>query len=86
MKVKDLLSMLKQMDPETRIMVDGYELGYDDLKSDNIRFKMVILNEWPEDSTCGPHDEYYGMTHQKCIESDDGERKEVVHAWILGRH
>lgn len=41
MQVKDLIARLAVEDPEMRILVDGYESGYDDIK------KVVLVNIEP---------------------------------------
>jgi hypothetical protein len=32
MKVKELIELLQQLDPEQIVVVDGYETGYDEVK------------------------------------------------------
>ena len=33
MKVKELIKKLQKMDPNARVLVEGYEIGYDDASS-----------------------------------------------------
>ena len=33
MKVKELIKKLQKMDPNARVLVEGYEMGYDDASS-----------------------------------------------------
>jgi hypothetical protein len=42
MKVKDLIQQLANEDPETRVVVDGYECGFDELEM--VRRVHVITN------------------------------------------
>ncbi len=42
MRVKELLARLAIEDPEMRVVVDGYELGFDE--PDNIRYVNMIPN------------------------------------------
>lgn len=42
MKVKELLSRLAIEDPEMRVLVDGYELGFDEL--DHVRYVDIVPN------------------------------------------
>ena len=42
MKVSELINFLSKFDPSTRVMLKGYEEGYDDLKE--VKEKDVVLN------------------------------------------
>lgn len=56
MTVNELLELLKSHPPDLRVMVSGYEDGYDDLESDYFREANVRLNvntKW----YVGRHDE-----------------------------
>lgn len=54
MKVKELIKHLENCDPETLILVDGYEGGFCDIGG--IKKTKVELNVHSEDYY-GPHDE-----------------------------
>jgi hypothetical protein len=55
MKVKTLIALLSKHDPEARVLVDGYECGYDDLHAKRIRPVRVVLNVYRQDYA-GPHE------------------------------
>lgn len=57
MNVRELIEALSQFDPEMRVMVDGYDEGYHDVKPNNLHIVSVKLNRWPETTWNGPHDE-----------------------------
>ena len=47
MTAKQLIEILQQVDPETRIFVPGYEGGYDDASANGIRdIALDVHNEW----------------------------------------
>jgi hypothetical protein len=55
MKVKELIEQLQKFDPETLVMVDGYEGGYSDiLELHKIPIKLNYHKDW-----------YYGK-HEEC--------------------
>ena len=57
MKVKELIEKLKEFDPDTRIVVDGYEGGVDDLlELENIKIKLDVNKAW----YYGSHEEIIG--------------------------
>lgn len=47
MKVKELIQKLSQCDPEMRVVVDGYEQGFDE--PDNVRYVNMIPNPTKKD-------------------------------------
>lgn len=47
MKVKELIQKLSQKDPEMRVVVQGYEGGYDE--ADSIHLVPITKNEHKED-------------------------------------
>lgn len=56
MKVKELIALLQQQDPEARVVVQGYEGGYNDAATpEPIRLKLNVHPK--EDWYYGPHDE-----------------------------
>jgi hypothetical protein len=70
MKVKELIEILQKEDPETLVVVCGYEGGYSTPKS----AKTINIT--------GPHDNawYYGE-YDDC----DNDNKEKIEAFLLGR-
>ena len=64
MKVKELIEELQQLDPEKRVVIAGYEGGYDDISgAGDIRLRLNVNLDW-----------YYG----KHEEHNDGECHAVV--------
>lgn len=72
MEVSELINFLSKFEPSTRVMVRGYERGYDDLK--DVKEKDVVLNvnnEW-----------WYGK-HEILDRVPKGNNKETIKAIIL---
>ena len=44
MTINELVQLLETYPPETRVVVDGYEDGYDDLSPDQISIVQISLN------------------------------------------
>lgn len=61
MKVNELIERLKEFDPETMVIVNGYEDGYDEIV--NVKEKMIDLNV---------HSEWYYGSHD-----DGEEKKAI---------
>lgn len=57
MKVKELIEILGKYPAEMRVVVQGYEDGYDDIKSGCVRQRQVKLNAGKEDWV-GDHVEF----------------------------
>ena len=77
MTVGELIIELRKFDPQTRVMVDGYEGGLVDVDEKRIFEKEVLLNYYnPEDWWYGPHEQrdYFAR-----------ENLETVSAVIIGR-
>ena len=58
MNIKELIEMLYQFDPETRVIVKGYEDGFNDISE--VKEMSIMLNvhrEW-----------YYGVHDKPCPE------------------
>lgn len=53
MKVKELIEQLQQYNPETLVLIPGYEGGYEDVK--RIEKIGVVLN-YNKESYYGPHE------------------------------
>lgn len=52
MVVSELIEILQKLDPDLRVFVEGYELGFDDIKiSDVSNFSLHLNEEW----YYGPH-------------------------------
>jgi hypothetical protein len=68
MKVKDLIEKLKKEDPEMRIVVDGYEGGYDELEN----FKYVCISPNP-DKEKEPDSLWYLGDFEECIYTEGEE-------------
>lgn len=47
MKIKDLIKALEDHDPESIVLVQGYETGFDSIRS--LQLKSVVLVRHPED-------------------------------------
>jgi hypothetical protein len=56
MKVKELIELLQQFDPEQIVVVDGYETGYDEVK------KAYLINKLKKLS---PEKAYYDGEYQE---------------------
>lgn len=44
MTVRELIELLEQQPADMRVVVDGYELGYDDLSPQQISIVGIVLN------------------------------------------
>ena len=62
MKVKELMAWLQAMDPELRVVVDGYEGGVRDARYAEL--EVIALNV---------NDEWYYGDHE-VVATDDGEQ------------
>ena len=63
MKVKELIALLQEKDPEVMVVVRGYEDGVDDvIRLDELQLKLNVNEAW-----------YYG-SHE---EDPDGDTKAV---------
>jgi hypothetical protein len=62
MKVSELIEILKQQPPDMRVIVDGYEGGYSDVR--NIRQTPIKLNV---------HTSWYYGPHDRCQDNEEGE-------------
>lgn len=74
MTIKELIEKLSQIeDQNTRVMIKGYDVGYDDI-SDNFRVVNMALNVHPE--------WFYG-DHEMVSENHNYKDKEIVKAIVL---
>ena len=62
MKIKKLIEILKQFDPDKEVVTSGYEFGYNDLKEDSVYELEVHLNV---------NNVYYGGPHEAVPSIDD---------------
>ena len=78
MTVAELVQQLQRHPPDLRVVVDGYEDGYDDLSPEQIAEMKIALNtgkhRWE-----GMHGDLHGLTRHA---PDDAE---VVEALVLQR-
>ena len=76
MNVEQLMRLLANHPPDLRVMVQGYEEGYDDLEADCVVAGEVSLNvnsAW-----------YYGR-HEQAMTSDKQTSHETARALLLRR-
>jgi hypothetical protein len=45
MKVKELIEQLQKHDPEKIVVVDGYETGFDEVKTVDTRYDLIKLKD-----------------------------------------
>ena len=77
MNISELIQVLKEYPSDMRVVVNGYECGYDDLSPDQVSVTKISLNAGKY-SYEGKHGELYG-------DSDDGDESEVADAVVLAR-
>ena len=77
MNIGELISILSEYDVELEVLVSGYELGYDAVLKENIRFVEVV--DTGRESMCGRYEDwdlgYYA----------EGELPEKIKAVVIGR-
>jgi len=49
MTAQELIEILKTYPADLRVVVNGYETGYDDLESTSVRLEKIALNAGKED-------------------------------------
>ena len=75
MTIKQLIEKLSTIeDQEARVMVQGYEGGYDD---------VVEINTKPIDMALNVNDEWYYGKHEKAEDRDHLDKFQVVKAIII---
>jgi hypothetical protein len=62
MKVKELIELLKKENPEQKVVVNGYEGGYDEL--DSLQYVCISLNP---DKLKEPDKLWYYGDYEECI-------------------
>jgi hypothetical protein len=55
MKIKELIELLQKEDPETRVVVDGYESGYDEV----CKISKVSIEPNPDNGDCEKDDRWW---------------------------
>jgi hypothetical protein len=70
MKIKDLFNLLKDEDPETELLVRGYEGGWNNLNF--ISKNNLILDVHPE-PYYGSHDLIENLTRMQVVEFKDNK-------------
>jgi len=80
--VGQLIEILQKYDPETRIVVPGYEFDYDDLT--HVGIIAIKLGEWREhDYWAGQH----GLVEKKFFSPDEyAEAPDEMVVLLVGRH
>ena len=76
MTVSELIQLLAQHPSDLRVMVQGYEEGYDDLEAGRVvagEARLNVNSAW-----------YYGR-HDRALTGDDQTGGETVHALFLRR-
>lgn len=67
MNVRELIEELKQYDPETMVVINGYEGGYSEVKEmSEVDLMKNINNEW-----------YYGP-HELAMTKEDSDCKAIL--------
>jgi Cys-tRNA synthase (O-phospho-L-seryl-tRNA:Cys-tRNA synthase) len=65
MNVSQLIEILQTYSPDMRVIIDGYEYGYEDVKKERIKPVFIVLDaHGPESYINGPHSD---NVHQKGI-------------------
>lgn len=66
MKVKTLIAKLQKLDQDTRVIISGYEGGYEDITT--VSKRSIALNVNPE-SYYGPHDKSIDYSDKKPVKA-----------------
>lgn len=67
MTIGELCIILEHLPADMRVVVNGYEGGYDDVVNEEIREITLALNVNKDSCYFGPHDEAIGTTeHETC--------------------
>lgn len=78
MTVKELIRLLQECPSDMRVVVNGYEEGYDDLSPEQVSVVRVLLNTGTE-SWQGRHGDPRDVPEQS------PDRADAVDALVLGR-
>jgi hypothetical protein len=57
LKISELIEILQTHPPDMRVVVDGYEGGYDDLERDSVSRLRICVNVRSSPSILGAHDD-----------------------------
>lgn len=79
MNIEQLINKLKEYPPDTKVFVDGYEAGLDELTE--VNHAPILLDDYPENDVFGPHQEIRPDEISKYVL--DGRK--VIHGIILPR-
>lgn len=70
MTVGELIEALQEFNPETRVLVNGYELGYDDIAvSELTSIALNVHSEWYYGKHDLPNEASVSQTKSKKIEA-----------------
>ena len=64
MTVYELMQLLRKHPPDLRVVVDGYEDGYDDLSPEQLRMVRISLNTGTREYV-GAHDDIGHLPEEK---------------------
>jgi hypothetical protein len=67
MKVRELMNILRKVDPDMRVMVDGFESGYDDIGYCGV--EEMSLDVYDDDMT-GHHEKSEVLENPEDFESE----------------
>jgi hypothetical protein len=70
MNVKELIEILSKQDPQKRIVVDGYEGGFDEL--DEIKYKCITPNPDKKD------DKWWLGEFEECIKDPNSDEEIAI--------
>ena len=56
--VKNLIDLLSKYPGNLRVVVDGYEGGYEDLQPGRVKVQKLVLDVYNDYEHWGPHDDY----------------------------
>ena len=78
MTVSELIELLQEHPASLRVMVNGYEEGYDDLSPEQISVAKISLNT-------GTHDWEGRHGDPRCLAEETSDGGKVVEALVLRR-
>ena len=78
MTVKELIRLLETYPSHLRVVVNGYEEGYDDVSPERVRIVEILLNRGTRDWE-GEHMEYDGASKTAAADSGDAAQALAIH-------